>query len=143
MKKLALIFSASLLVITLVFASIMFAFGFTNGSFSIASTLVASYFSAWYFYKEHTRQPTKHELNTFSLFSVVGIWITSFIIAIPVIALVIPTNESTQLLSIVTSKFFIIAFVVGGLVLSLIYYLVIRWAFSWFVKLLEKKAISA
>ena len=143
MKKFVLIFCASFFVITLAFAGIMIALDFTNGSFSIATIIGASFFSAWCFYKEYARQATKHEAKTFALFSVMGIWIISFVIAIPFLAFMFPTNGLSQLLSVITSKFFIISLTVGGLILSLIYYLAIRWAFSWFTKQLEKKAISA
>ena len=138
MKKFGLIFFVSFFVITLAVIGIMVALDFTNSSFSIAPIVGASFFSAWCFYKEHARRPTEHEVNIFSLFSVIGIWITSSVFAVPFIS-----SELSQLHSIITSKSFIISFAAGGLVLSLIYYLAIGWAFSWFVKQLEKKAMSA
>ena len=135
MKKYALVFAVSYLLLTVVLGAIAEVLKVKGGSgFNIAAMLASSFFAASRFTKEQCRLPTAEELKLYSWLAVSAVWGVSLLLLVVALAFLFSPTEANALLLFAASKIFIGIFVVGGLIISVIYYFAIKWSFSWYAK---------
>ena len=133
MGSYALVFTITYLVATLLANAVMAAVKY-DGSFSanVASVVLASFIAAWRFTKQERRIPEPAEKAQFSKMALAGLWLSS-LVAIYVGAL-LPATEAGRVLGLISSTRALLLGLGFAVVMSLVYYFVIKWAFSWYAK---------
>lgn len=135
MKKYAVLFTIAYFLITVVVAGIAYFIDIGGGTgLNVAAAMIASFFAGSQFAKEQGRAPTHAEKHTYSLMALASIWVVSLLLVVAAVAFLLPAKEIQALLGLVASGIFPIAAAVGAAALSLVYYFVIKWAFSWNIK---------
>ena len=135
MKKYVVLFTIAYFLITVAIAGIAYFIDIGGGAgLNIAAAMAASFFAGSQFAKEQGRAPTNAEKHTYSLLALASIWIVSLLLVVAAVAFLLPAKEIQALLGLVASGIFPIVAAVGAAVLSLLYYFVVKWAFSWYVK---------
>ena len=133
MKKYALVFAASYLLITVATALLAEAFEFRNGvSFNPAATMAASFLAAWRFTKDFRRRPTTEEKKSYTLMALGAAWVTSLMLVLAAFFFLLPPEQTQQIHNAVMSEIFVGVVAAGFFVISVFYYVVIRWSFSWY-----------
>lgn len=135
MKRYAIMFAVAYLLLTVILGAILefFKLGGSAGV-NIAATFAASFFAAGKFAKEHGSLPTPEQTKTYSWMALLALWIVSFLLVLVAFALLLSPSETSSILKVASSGFFVVVATVGVLVLSLIYYTAIKWSFSWYAK---------
>jgi hypothetical protein len=135
MKRYAIMFAVAYLLLTVILGAILEFFRLGgNAGVNIAATLAASFFAAGKFAKEQGSLPTPEQTKAYSWMALLAVWIVSLLLALVAFALLLSPAETSSILKLASSGFFLIVAIVGGLVLSLIYYIAIKWSFSWYAK---------
>jgi hypothetical protein len=132
MKKYASIFTLAYLLLTVALAILANMLKIGGAGLNITATIAASFIAAWWFTKEHGRIPTIEENKSYSWRALVGTWTVSLLLAIVLFAFMLPIAESKAIIKAMASPMFMAIGIGGGLVISAIYYLTIRWSFSWY-----------
>ena len=135
MKKYVLIFTISYLLLTIALAIITSLLKVGGGTtLNIAVTIASSFIAAWQFTKEQERIPTTEENNSYARLALAGTWAVSLLLVIAFLALLVPPTELETFKKLISTKIFLIIFPIAFIVLSVIYYFVIKWSFSWYAK---------
>jgi hypothetical protein len=127
-KKYVFIFAFSYLIL----AGVVELLELKGGAgFNFTTLLMASFCAAWRFTKDQGRLPTSDELKSYSWLALFSVWLMS-LLAAGAFLFLFSTAEINGLLKFIASmKFF---FVAGVIIISLIYYVTIRWSFSWYAR---------
>ena len=138
MKKYSILFTIAYFILTYALGELADRLHMNAGvTFNITATLAAVFIAGWWFSREQKRRPTPLEINAFSAQGLLGVWIASILLAIIVFTFLVSSAEVIALLSQIGTIMLIVFGLIGVLLISLIYYVVIRWAFTWFTKLLH------
>ncbi len=138
MKKFSILFSISYLVLTFGFGSIAEALQIDAGvTFNIVATVLAALIAAFWFTRDQQRRPTPDEVSAFSFQSLVGVWIASIVLTTIMFTFFISGAEIMAMLSEMGTGMLIAAGIFATIIISLLYYFVIRWSFSGFTKLFK------
>lgn len=135
MQKYAVLFTIAYFLVTVVIMVVVYLIDLGGGAgLNIAAAMVASFFAGSQFAKEQGRAPTNAEKHTYSLMALASIWIVSLLLLAATIAFQPAAKEAQALLGLVASGIFLIVVAVAAAVFSLLYYFVVKWAFSWYIK---------
>lgn len=150
MKKYSLIFSISYFLLVLVVGAVAERLELNKGTvLGIVPVIAASFLAAWRFTKDHNRQPTPKEKKTYSWQALLGAWIVSFLVtATAVMSIVFLSPDGMESLATVmalligttspsTADLAVVILIYIGLavLMSLAFYLAIRWSFAWYAKM--------
>ena len=135
MKKYAVLFTIAYFLITVIITVVAYFIDIGGGAgLNIAAAMVASFFAGSQFAKEQGRAPTNAEKHTYSLMALASIWMVSLLLLAATVAFLLPAKETQALLGLVASGIFPIVAAVAAAVFSLLYYFIVKWAFSWYIK---------
>ena len=135
MKKYALIFAASYFLLTVILAAVGKVMKPDDGFWlTIAANIAASFVAAWRFVKDNGRRPTDEEKKSYALLALINSWIVFLCVLLAALALVLSPAQAQQFLAaiLISSGIFKAAAAAGCLFLSAVYYVAIRWPFSWY-----------
>ena len=136
MKKFSIVFTIAFLVLSFAVGSIAEALQIDAGvTMNLVVTVVASCLAASWFVKQHDRRPSSQELTAFALQSTLGAWIASAILTVIVYTFLASSADVVAMLRSFSIGMLIVVLLASAIVISLLYYVVIRWSFSWFAKL--------
>ena len=133
MGSYALVFTITYLVATLLANAVMAAVKY-DGSFSanVASVVLASFIAAWRFTKQERRIPEPAEKAQFSKMALAGLWLSSLVLVAIYVGALLPATEARRVLGLISSTRALLLGLGFAVVMSLVYYFVIKWAFSWY-----------
>lgn len=135
MKKYVFIFTIAYLLLTISLAIITSLLKVDGGtSLNIVVTIASSFIAAWQFTKEQKRIPTAEESNSYARLALAGTWMVSLLLVIAFLALFVPPNELEIFKKLINTKTFLTIVPIAFIVLSVIYYFIIEWSFSWYAK---------
>lgn len=101
------------------------------------STVLSVFIAAFWFAKQQNRRPSHDEVMAFSWQGLAGVWIASIISTAIMFTFFISPNEVMGLLKNAGMGVIIFAVLVGGPIISLVYFFLIRLSFSAFTKMLR------
>lgn len=140
MKKYVLVFASAYLVLTVVVATATTLIDFNGGAgLNVAVTLAATLFAGANFVKDQGRAPTLDETKAFSWRALVATWAVSLVAVVLAVAFLLGPEEKNAVLRVLAWPMGYLIGLVAALFLSAIYYLVIRWSFSWYTRTAAKK----
>lgn len=138
MKKFSILFCIAYLILTFGFGSIAEALQIDAGvTFNIVATIVAVLIAAWWFSHDQKRRPTPDEISAFSFQGLCGVWVASIVLTTILLTFFVSGAEIMALLSEMGVAVLIFGGIFVTIVISLLYYFVIRWSFSGFTKLFK------
>lgn len=136
MKKYAIIFSVSNVVISLLLGVTLTILDVGGSGTVLATVIAASLIAAWRFIKDHNRLPTEDEKSSYAKLSLLYITIASVVAVFLYMLIAMPE----ELVNTITSVTFLTVMLGVLAIFSLIYYFAIKLSFSWYVKwYLEKQ----
>jgi hypothetical protein len=135
MRRYVLVFGIAYLVLTVALAVLgeVLEVGAAVG-LNIAATLGASFFAAARFAKELGRSPTSGEVGSFSWWGLLAVWVVSLTLVLVAIPLVSSGAELGAMVKALASPMILAFVLVGGIILSAIYFFALKWSFSWYAK---------
>lgn len=112
-----------------------------NGSFDLVAALAASFAAATSFVKDHQRQPELSERKAYALGALGISFLVSSILVLLAFLFIFSEKERQWLFNALfsLSPAWVICLAIVLLLMSGVYYLAIRWSFSWYSKLLIKQ----
>jgi hypothetical protein len=132
LKKYSRYFTLIFAALTVIAAIVAVAFKLKSGAgLSTAVVLGSGFFAASKFVKDESRLPTAEETKSFAAQGLLGVWIVSLLLGVPVLAL---SGEGKALLSMLSSGNWLLIFMVVLGVVTVLYYFGIRWSFWWGTK---------
>ena len=135
MKRYALIFAVTYLVLSLALLTILEILkSDDNPSFNLIIALAASFVAAGKFVKENGYLPTPEQTKAYSLMALLATWIVSILIAVVAFSVLLTPEEFSSILNLAKTSFFWILAFTTMFILSLVYYYAIKWSFSWYAK---------
>jgi hypothetical protein len=135
LRKYTIIFAVAYLLSTVGSAFISEALKLKAGvSLNLAVVFAAGFIAAWSFGKDRQRAPSKAENASFAWQALSSVWIISFILVATFLAFLSSPAESKAIVAYATSKEFLPIGAGAAVVISAVYYIAIRWSFSWFAK---------
>jgi len=141
LKKYTLVFAIAYLVLTVVVTLIIEMLDVIGGnSANFAVALGASFIAAAKFSREQRRLPTVEEKRTFAWQGLLSVWAISLVLAIAVFTFLIPELKLSDLLGLLRDPTILAIAVIAAGFISAIYYVAIRWSFSWYTRVTLKSA---
>lgn len=141
MKKYSILFAIAYFIITYGVGEVAERLQINAGiTLNLVSTVVAVLIAAWWFGREHSEPPTSDEINAFAFQALAGVWIASLILTVIVLFFLASGADVIAMLSSMSTTVLIIGGVIGVIVMSLVYFFIIKLSFTWFTKLLKKPA---
>lgn len=140
MKKYVGIFILAYLPLTIIFTMVL-AFlppKSANMFIVLLPIMLASSFTGTQFSKQEDRRPTKSEASVYTWLALLSVWLVDILLIILAAALLQPSElYNIQTLHAVLVQHGVKAYhiLIFFLSVSLIYFLTIRWNFSWSVKI--------
>ncbi|OYY73217.1 MAG: hypothetical protein B7Y40_10405 [Gammaproteobacteria bacterium 28-57-27] len=135
MKKYVVVFAVTYLLLTVALGTIAEMLKIGGGAgLNIAATIASSFVAAWRFTKEQGRLPTAEENSLYTRLALASVWLVSLLLVVAFFVFFMSPADVDAIKKILVTKIFIIAATVGFIVLSAIYYFVIKWSFSWYTK---------
>lgn len=139
MKKYAVIFTVTnFLLLILLMAIFAFVHIQGNAGMSVGAAIGATVVAAGRFVKDMKREPTSAEKTRFAWLAVGGAWLGSVVLTIVLVAVSFTAGDIAVFLEGVSSGMFLLFFAGAVVFISLIYFFVIRSAFSWYPRLALK-----
>lgn len=135
MKKYVLTYGVCYTGLVILFALITYALNI-NSSFNLISVIAASFVAAASFVKDQQRQPKLAERKAYALGALGVSFLISFVLLLLPAFFILSDKESPWLFNTLFSlpSSWVIWLVIALLVIGGIYYLAIRWSFSWYSK---------
>ncbi len=135
MKKYVLTYAAWYAGLMILIALITYGLDI-NGSFDMVAALASSFAAAASFVKDQQRQPKLSERKAYALGALGISFLVSFVLVLLASFFIFSEKERQWLFNTLfsLSSIWVICFVIVLLVISAIYYLAIRWSFSWYSK---------
>lgn len=133
MKKYALIFLVSSYVLSFLIGSLTIYLG-KGGGIGLVAAMGASFIAAWKFYKDNNRLATKQELHSYTLLSLMYIWLSTIVLTPVILYCIFPVEIAENYLKTALNPVFLAIMLSVGGIFSLLLYLVIRFSFSWYLK---------
>jgi len=142
MKKYVLIFTVAYLLLTVTLAIAATLLKVNSGTLlNLGVAIASSFFAAWQFTKEHARIPTREENTAYARLALVATWGVSAFLVVSFLAIFLSPAELEAFRKLMTTKMFLAVAPVACIVLSVIYYFVIKWSFSWSAKQIYKHSL--
>lgn len=135
MKKYVLTYGMCYTGLVILIALITYALNI-NSSFNLVSVIAASFVAAASFVKDQQRQPKLAERKAYALGALGVSFLISFVLVLLPAFFILSDKESPWLFNTLFSlpSSWVIWLVIALLVIGGIYYLAIRWSFSWYSK---------
>lgn len=133
MGKYVLVFAAAYAVLTSVLAWIASVMGTGGATLNIVATIAASFVAAAMFARDHRRELTPEEKSVYARGALVATFLVSLSMVCVVAAFALTPEELSGMWAAFSSGTAIGIALVSLLIVGAIYYLVIRWSFSWYV----------
>jgi len=135
-------FTLAYLVLTVLVGAVAGALTLKSGAqtgFAVAVTLASSFFAAALFAKDQARAPTAKEKHAFAWRATLAVWLVSLVYAAVMLLIFLPMAEIVPFLRPLLSGITLILVIGMAAFISVINYLVIRWAFGWYATLAVKQ----
>lgn len=131
MQKYVIRFGMSYAILTVVLAGLTYLID-TGAALNFVAAMGASFMAASAFVKDQGRLPTAEEKSSYT-WGALGIsYLISFLLVAIAFGFLLTAEEIAALKPMLSSSFFLGVAFIGLIITSAIYYLVIRWAFSWY-----------
>jgi hypothetical protein len=140
LKKYTLVFAAAYGVMTLALGFLVDATNMKGGGgLNVVATLAGGFGAAHLFARDHGRGPTLEERKRFAWQALLAVWLVSLLLMAATLAFFASPGEVRAVRHMLASgRMLLIGLAAMGFV-SLIYFFVIRWSFSWYAR----KAVPA
>ncbi len=138
MKKYSIIFAITYFIVIFGLGEIAERFQINASmTLNILSTVLSVFIAALWFAKEQNRQPSPDEVTTFAWQALAGVWIASMISTAIMFAFFISPSDVMAMLKELSMGVLIVGGLIGALIISVVYFFLIRFSFSALTKVLR------
>jgi hypothetical protein len=130
MKKYIIIYTVCnlLLTITAIKLSSLLAID-TSTTLNAAVAIGASFVAARWFTNDHVRIPSQSEATSFARLALISSWLVSILLVYVVLS-----ASALDMIKALASNLGLVLTLMISVIISLVYYFVIKWAFAWYAK---------